>query len=160
MENFTLFLMELTGNTIIKLVVIAIVMDTIFGVGRAIKQRKFNSSFGIDGAIRKISMIVSILCLALVDKVVSLNLIGFIPKEIRNYFPENIQVIGIACFFGLLYVAYEAVSILKNMTLCGLPTKRIWKIVYKFLGKYTDELPDQDELADKKGEIANEEKVC
>ena len=48
-------LMELATNLIIELVVIAVVMDTIFGAGRAIKYRCFNSSVGIDGAIRKIS---------------------------------------------------------------------------------------------------------
>lgn len=156
MNIITSFLSELTGSTIIKVVIIAIVMDTIFGVLRAIKQHKFNSCFGINGAIRKVAMIVSILCLALVDKVVSINLIGFIPNDVRLYFPENVQTIGIAEFFAVLYVSYEIVSILKNMALCGLPVKGIWSLVYKFLGKYTEELPDQDELEDCGG-IVNEE---
>ena len=52
--------------------------------------------------------------------------------------------IGIAEFFGIIYIGFEAVSILKNMALCGLPVKRIWFKVREFLGKYTDELPDND----------------
>ncbi|MDF2886686.1 MAG: toxin secretion/phage lysis holin, partial [Lacrimispora sp.] len=44
------------GSPIIKLVILAVVMDTCFGCIRAIKEHKFNSCFGIDGAIRKISM--------------------------------------------------------------------------------------------------------
>jgi len=32
------------------------------------------------------------------------------------------------------------------MTLCGLPIKGIWEKVRAFLTKYTEELPDTDEL--------------
>ena len=32
------------------------------------------------------------------------------------------------------------------MALCGLPVKKVWATVRAFLGKYTDELPDTDEL--------------
>ena len=37
-------------------------------------------------------------------------------------------------------------SIFKNMALCGLPVKKVWEKVREFLAKYTDELPDTDEL--------------
>ena len=49
-------------------------------------------------------------------------------------------------FFALLFLAYEAVSIVKNMSLCGLPVKKVWLYLRSVLGKYTDELPDADEL--------------
>ena len=42
--------------------------------------------------------------------------------------------------------SYEVVSIFKNMALCGLPVKKVWEKVREFLAKYTDELPDTDEL--------------
>ena len=64
----------LANNMIIQLVVIAVVMDTIFGIIRAVRERKFNSCFGIDGAIRKISMIVSIVLLGIVDVLIHINL--------------------------------------------------------------------------------------
>lgn len=136
---------ELAGNVVFELVLIAVVMDTIFGAGRAIKQHKFNSSVGIDGAIRKISMLLSLVFLFVVDKMIHLNLIGFIPEEIRAYFPNSMSSIGLLEFFGLLYLCYEIVSILKNMTLCGLPVKKLWEAVRGFLGKYTEELPDTEE---------------
>lgn len=129
------------GSPIIKLVILAVVMDTCFGCIRAIKEHKFNSCFGIDGAIRKISMVASLAFLLVLDQIVHLNLIGFIPEAIRSYLPVN--SIGVAEFFGLLYIAYELVSILKNMTLCGLPVKHIWETIKKFLSQYTDELPDR-----------------
>lgn len=142
-------IMEFASNLVIELVVIFIIMDTIFGAGRAVKQHSFNSSVGIDGAIRKISMLVSLVFLFLVDILVGVNLIGFIPEEARAYLPEGMSVIGLAEFFGILYICYEAVSILKNMTLCGLPVKKLWEAVRGFLGKYTEELPDtleEDEI--------------
>ena len=138
-------LVALANNLVIELVVIAVVMDTIFGALRAAKQRKFNSCVGIDGAIRKISMLVSLVFLAVIDSLVHINLIGFIPEEARDYFPQSINTIGLAEFFGLLYLCYEVVSILKNMALCGLPVKKLWETVRKFLGKYTEELPDTEE---------------
>ena len=145
MDAFKILVDTLAHNTIIQLVVIAVVMDTLFGAGRALKQHKFNSSVGIDGAIRKISMLVSMVFLAVIDRLVHINLIGFIPEEARAYFPQSVSTIGLAEFFGLLYLCYEVVSILKNMALCGLPVKKPWEAVRKFLGKYTEELPDTEE---------------
>ena len=65
------------GNSpVVQLVVIAVVLDTVFGCIRAAKDRQFNSCFGINGAIRKIGMVVSILALILVDQIVQLNWIS------------------------------------------------------------------------------------
>ena len=107
----------LQGNMAIRLVIIAVVMDTIFGALRAMKQHKFNSCVGIDGAIRKISMLVSLVFLEIVDTLVHFNLIGFIPDDVLEYLPDGISSIGLVEFFGILYLCYEVVSILKNMTL-------------------------------------------
>ena len=52
--TITEFIEGAAHNKIIQLVVLAIVCDTVFGVLRAIKEKKFNSCAGIDGAIRKV----------------------------------------------------------------------------------------------------------
>ncbi|GFI47813.1 hypothetical protein IMSAGC019_03139 [Lachnospiraceae bacterium] len=132
------------SNEFFKLVVLVIVFDTIFGVLRAVREKKFNSCAGIDGAIRKIGMIVSLVFMLAIDMLVKVNLIGFIPEAARNQLGLN--SVGMAEFFALLYIAYEVVSIFKNMALCGLPVKSVWKKVRELLGKYTDELPDTDGL--------------
>lgn len=142
-ETFLQIYAKAAQNTLIKLVIIAIVTDTLFGVMRAIKEKKFNSCFGINGAIRKIAMIVTVLCMILVDKLVKVNLIGYIPEEARAAI--GLETIGITEFFAILYIAYETVSILKNMALCGLPVKKVWEGVRKILKKFTDELPDVEE---------------
>ena len=129
-------------NPMLQLVVLAIVFDTIFGVIRAIKEHKFNSCVGIDGAIRKISMIISLVFLLIADQIISVNLIAFIPETVRSYI--GLDAVGLTGFFSLLYIAYEIVSILKNMTLCGLPVRIIWDKLKSILGKYTAELPDDE----------------
>lgn len=125
----------------------SVAIDTVFGLGRAIKQRKWNSSFGINGAIRKIAMIACVTFTALLDAMCHFNLIVLFDQEIVGYLSKiGIVHVGFAEFFGLLFVAYECVSILKNMYLCGLPVKWVWARVYNFLHKYTDELPDTEEI--------------
>ena len=131
-------------NMVMELVVLAIVFDTVFGVMRAVKEKKFNSCAGIDGAIRKVGMLISLVFMLAIDMLVKINLIGFIPEAVREQL--GLKSVGVAEFFALLYIAYEVVSIFKNMALCGLPVKKVWAAVRAFLAKYTDELPDTDEL--------------
>ena len=149
---------EAAHDKLLQLVIIAIITDTVFGMLRAIKDHDFNSCFGINGAIRKCAMILSIILLVIVDYITQFNLIGFLPEEVRQFFGESI---GIAGFFEILFLTYEVVSILKNMVLCGLPVKKIWSYVRTFLSKYTDELPDDDEFADmdSKTEVSNEKYI-
>ena len=136
--------MEMATSKLIETVVLLIVLDTLFGVIRAIKEHSFNSSVGIDGAIRKISMLISLVGLQIADIILNINLIGFVPQEVREFI--KFDSIGLAGFFSLLYIAYEGVSVLKNMTLCGLPVKKLWEVVRKFLSKYTKELPCMDDM--------------
>lgn len=138
------FINTAAHNKIIALVILAIVFDTIFGVLRAVKEKKFNSCAGIDGAIRKVAMLISLVFMLAIDLLIKINLIGFIPEAARGYL--GIETVGVTEFFSLLYIAYEITSIFKNMALCGLPVKKVWASVRAFLSKYTDELPDTDEL--------------
>jgi toxin secretion/phage lysis holin len=158
MDKIVLFgqsiLAMLAGNRIAILVALAVCIDTVFGCFRAIREHKLNSCFGIDGALRKIAMLVSVVLLAVVDLVIHINLLPFLPEEALAFF--GLQRVGTAEFFGVLYICYEAVSILKNMYLCGLPVYFVWKHVRDFLEKYTDELPDDDEIvAPKHGNEVN-----
>lgn len=145
------------NSMIFKLVIIAVIADTVFGILRAIKQRSFNSCIGIDGAIRKIAMIFSLgFCIA-TDVVVHINLIGFLPKSLLQYLEAvNMNHVGLMDFFGIIFIAYEVVSILKNMTLCGLPVKQVYEAFRKFLTKYTNELPEEgDDANGNKKDSAN-----
>ena len=127
----------LRGNILFQLVVIMIVMDVVFGSLRAAKERSFNSSVGIDGGIRKIGMLISLVCLVFVDILCPVNLVGFLPETLREYI--HMQDITVMEFFALLYIVYEVLSVLKNMTLSGLPVRRVWITVKGFLRKNTGE---------------------
>lgn len=141
MEKLFTLIDQALQSDIIQMVILGVCMDTVFGLFRAAKQRKLNSSFGIDGAVRKISMLMSICFLLILDAIANVNLIGFLPEELRQYLGSRI---GVAEFFAIIYIGFEAVSILKNMALCGLPVRGIWQKVRDFLGKYTDELPSEE----------------
>ena len=71
--------------------------------------------------------------------VLNVNSSGVCRAEILSAI--GLETVGTTEFFGILYVSYEAVSILKNMVLCGLPVKNVEDALRKFLGNYTDELP-------------------
>ncbi len=126
-------------------VAFAVTVDTFFGLFRAIKHRKWNSSTGIDGAIRKIAMMACMMFVVVMDALCGFDITKIFPADIIRYLAAvDITHVGFAEFFGILFVAYECVSILKNMYLCGLPVKWVWAKVYIFLRRYTDELPDTD----------------
>ena len=141
-------LIQLIGsNSLIKLLLLAVVLDTILGVGRAIKYNKFNSSVGIDGAIRKVMMLVSAGVLMLADLIIHINLVGFVDDQYLKVI--GLEKVGMCELFCLLFVVYEAVSILKNMLLCGLPIpRRIREWLLKFLDDMTAELPDDTNLTE------------
>jgi len=143
--------------TWIMYVGIAVFMDTFFGLWRAIKEKIWNSSFGINGLIRKACMMACVSFMAMMDAIMSFDLITMLPGDASRYMKMiGVEHVGFAGFFGILFVAYEIVSILKNMCLCGLPVKWVWLRVDAFLRKFTDELPDKDELPD--GGEADKEK--
>lgn len=138
----------LSTNSFIKIMAIAICLDTILGVLRAIKEHKFNSSVGIDGAIRKVAMVMCSGALMVTDVIIHINVLFMIPEEYIKVI--GIEKLGLCEFFCLLFIVYESVSILKNMALCGLPIPaRVRTWLTKFLDDMTAELPaEQEEVHD------------
>lgn len=129
----------LINNKLLQVLVIFITLDVIFGVLGSIKQHKTNSTIGIDGIIRKIGMIFSIAGCVVLDSVVEINLLGFIPEEIRNYF--NVGSFGTASLFALLYSLFEILSIFKNMIRCKIPLPiKLQKLIEKLLKDFTNEI--------------------
>lgn len=132
----------LSSNSFVKILLIAVALDTILGVLRAIKEHKFNSCVGIDGAIRKAGMLLSVYFLMATDVIMHINVLSMVPEEYVQLL--GIDKMGICEFFSLLFVLYELVSILKNMTLCGLPVPtKIKRWIQKFLDDMTEELPEE-----------------
>lgn len=135
------FIDLIASNSLIKLLLLAILLDTILGTGRAIKEYKFNSCIGIDGAIRKVMMLVSAAVLMMADLIISINLTAFLPDDALNVI--GLQKVGMCELFCVLFIVYECVSILKNMLLCGLPVPaKIRELLTAFLDNMTAEMPD------------------
>ena len=131
----------LSADSFVRILLVAVALDTILGVLRAIKEHKFNSSVGIDGAIRKVAMLVSTCLLMAIDVIMHINVLFMVPETYIKVL--GISKLGICEFFCLLFILYELVSILKNMTLCGLPVPSgVKKWIQKFLEDMTEELPE------------------
>ena len=146
---FSAYVAALYGNAFVIALAIAICADMVFGSLRAIKHRKWNSSVGIDGGIRKVGMVSAVAILTMVDMLLNVNLIGWVSPDISKALSSaGIVKLGITELFALLFVLYEATSILKNMLLCGLPIPAGMRDkVAKWLEKMTDEtnVPLRDE---------------
>jgi toxin secretion/phage lysis holin len=142
-EFLQVFINAMAGNTFFRVLMVVIAVDTVLGVLRAIKFRQFNSSVGIDGAIRKVAMLASAVALMAADLLIHVNLMAFVPE---NYIQAlGIQKLGMCEFFCLLFILYECLSVLKNMVLCGLPVpKKLGSWLKEFLENMTTEMPEEE----------------
>ena len=142
MTVFNDLMLFLGKHSFFQILLYTVLMDTILGVLRAIKEHKFNSCVGIDGAIRKVAMLFSVMFLMVIDSMVQINFLFIIPEKYLQYI--GIERLGVCEVFCILYILYEAVSILKNMALCGLPIPtKVKKFLVNFLDDMTDELPEE-----------------
>lgn len=131
--------MQLNFNNIIfYLLITTILLDIFLGSLRALKEKKWNSTVGINGILRKTAMIGSSIFLIIIDSILKIDLLFFIPKEITNTLKLN--EVGIFELFGIMFILYEITSILKNMVKCGLPIpKKIKTTIEKLLNNLTSE---------------------
>ena len=98
MEN----ILSLLNNDGMKVLIIVIVLDLILGILRALKEKSINSCIGIDGMIRKVGMLIVIVFLTLIDSIINLDLIGFIPETIRKTLLFG--KVGISSLFNILFI--------------------------------------------------------
>lgn len=138
MEKYINFL---NNDNFFKILIAVIVLDVILGTFRAIVEKGLNSTIGIDGIIRKIAMIVTILICLFVDTLVDINIIGLIPQNWRDII--HLQKVGVGDFFGLMYIVFESLSILKNMHKIKLPVPKIIRTkIEKLLKDLTSEIKE------------------
>ena len=129
----------LINNKNIQLLVIFICLDVIFGFLRSIKDRKTNSTIGIDGIIRKTGMMITIIVTLILDKMCNIDLIAFIPSDLKNYL--HLGKCGITLLFNSLYIIFEILSIMKNMRKCKIPLpKQLNNFLDKILSEFTEEI--------------------
>ena len=109
------------------------------------KERKINSSAGINGIIRKVGMIGSALFLKLVDLVVDFNLVAFLPSEFINVI--KIDSIGVCELFCLCFIAFEALSAMKNLTRSNIPIPyKLKEFIEYMLDTFTTENNKKDKV--------------
>lgn len=136
------FFEYLKANSELKVLLILVILDSIFGCLRAIRERQFNSNIGIDGLIRKFGMMISVIFFIIIDIIMKINLVGFIPEEIRKAI--NLEFFGISSMFLWLFIIYESLSVLKNMIKCKLPIpKKFQSFLERVFKTYTQELEER-----------------
>ncbi len=129
---------DMSTSTIVRLISILIVGDVVFGVLRACKEKTINSTIGIDGIIRKVAILLSVIILYFTDVLLNINVISLLPNDVINalHLPE----IGLAEFFGMVLSSFELISIISNYEAIGLPMPRKLKnLIQKFLNDMTQE---------------------
>lgn len=137
------YLSILINSDGLKILGIVITLDTIFGILRAIKEKSLNSCIGIDGIIRKVGMLISIIFLMAIDEIIHLDLIGFIPDTVKEIM--NFGQVGIADLFMVLFIVFEILSIFKNMILCKLPIpKALQQFLENAMKEFTGEIKENE----------------
>ena len=146
MITMDILLNYLHQHTTIIIVAVAIIFDTLLGFFLSVKDKKTYSSIGIDGMIRKASMLACVVFLVCLDYILHINIIGWLPDQILQIFKiVHMDNIGISDVFSVLFVVFELLSILKNWALMGLPMfKGVNEWIEKFLETFTEELPKKD----------------
>lgn len=135
------FLNSLSNSNSIKVLLIVIILDTLFGILRAIREKKVNSAIGIDGIIRKGGMILSTFFFKLIDFILNINFIAFLPENAKQFL--NVNSIGLAFLFIVLFIVFEFLSVLKNMIKCKMPIpKKLQSFLEKMLKEFTTELDE------------------
>lgn len=136
-------LISLLNNDGMKVLIVVIVLDLILGILRAIREKSINSCIGIDGMIRKVGMLIVIVFLTIIDAIIHLDLIGFIPETIS----ETLKLghVGISSLFNILFIIFEILSIFKNMILCKLPIpKKLQVYLENIMKEFTGELKEKE----------------
>ena len=135
MENF----LSLLNNDGMKILIVVIVLDLILGILRAIREKSINSCIGIDGMIRKVGMLIVIVFLTIIDAIIHLDLIGFIPETIKETL--KLGKVGISSLFNILFIIFEILSIFKNMIKCKLPIpKKLQVYLENVMKEFTGEM--------------------
>lgn len=127
-----------SNSPIVKILIIALLFDVFLGSLRAIKEKNWNSTIGINGMLRKAGMVGSVVFLALADVVICFNLIAWVPDNIKQLF--NLNSVGLCDLFGLMFLLYELTSVLKNAAIVGIIGKKLSNKLQKILQKLTSEL--------------------
>ena len=133
----------ISNSKSVKILIVCIILDVIFGILRALKEKKINSCIGIDGIIRKVGMILSIAFCFVIDYISHFNLIGFLPESITESL--HLGQCGLAFIFNSLYIVFEGLSILKNMIKCKMPIpKKLQEYLEKLLYEFTNENKEKE----------------
>jgi len=138
MDYIMILVNQLASDSLVRIAFLSIALDVILGVMASMVMKKISSTVGIDGVIRKCSMVVCIIVFMIADLVMSFNLAFMIPAKYLQAI--GLDKVGLCEFFCLLFIAFELLSCCKNAKRLGLPIpKKIDDMLGSLLTNLTDE---------------------
>lgn len=94
--------------------------------------------------LENVGMIVSTIFIKMIDYMIDLDFLAFVPMAVKEYFA--FEQFGIGSLFALLFIVFEALSVLKNMIICKLPIpKKFQAWLEKVLLEFTSEIKESEE---------------
>lgn len=138
MDYILMIAYALRASRFAQTVLILIVLDVVLGVSASIMLRKVCSAVGIDGIIRKATMLLCLVFFVMLDVTMGFNLIGWLHGSVQDAI--GIDRIGLCEFFSILFIAWESLSCCKNFRRLGLPLpKKMEDMLDKLLTEMTEE---------------------
>lgn len=142
MQDILTIFQCMAGSVIVRLIVILIAADVLFGVLRAIKQKTVNSTIGIDGLIRKTAILLVVMVLYIIDVMIQIDFTSFLPQEVIAAL--HLPGVGLSELFGVMLILFESLSIMKNLSILGLPLPKKFKAAIEtFLTNITGEKKEE-----------------
>lgn len=84
-------------------------------------------------------MLVSTIFIKMIDYLIDLDFLAFVPIVVKEYL--HFEQFGIGSLFALLFIIFESLSVLKNMVICKLPIpKKLQAWLEKALNEFTTEI--------------------
>ena len=128
-------------NTIRILMMISVLVlsDFMTGYVKAYIKCELNSSIGLDGLIRKAMILFSMLIFMILDSILRLNLISWLPNQMLEVIQRfGVEKMGLSELMGVGIILQEGTSILENLYQLGgsIPkviAKRIERIRQSYL---------------------------
>lgn len=138
MFYLTTLIDALACNSFVRLCFLAMTLDVFLGVFASIKKKKTVTTIGIDGIVRKASMLVCVIVFMIADLIMNFNVVFMIPDDYLKVI--GLEKVGLCEFFSILFICFELLSCCKNARRINMPLpKKVNDFLYKLLTEFTEE---------------------
>lgn len=110
---------EMRDSKILKIAFVLIACAIVFELLKDLKNRKIQIKSSINLMVMQFSVITVIIMLYFIDGFLNINFTSWIPIYIAKFL--QIYDCGLCEIFGLIFIMYESINILNNLSDIGVP---------------------------------------